>query len=146
MSFTHLTHQSNPKELTLCRRAITNLENILYQIKYFLFCYLNFYDELKRSFILFHVLLCAFPSPCTAHASSLPPSERRLAANRANAQFSTGPRSDTGKAISSRNAVKTGLTGRTILLPTEDAEAYEIHLLQYVESFAPVGARETELV
>ena len=73
-------------------------------------------------------------------------SERRLAANRANAQLSTGPRSDAGKAHSSLNAVKTGLTGRTVLLPTEDAEAYETHLLRYLDAFAPVGEEETRLV
>ena len=70
-------------------------------------------------------------------------SERRLAANRANAQWSTGPQTPEGKAKSSLNAVKTGLT---VLLPSEDAEAYETHLLQYLERFAPVGNRETELV
>jgi hypothetical protein len=79
----------------------------------------------------------------SAHAFS---SERRLAANRANAQLSTGPRTEAGKAVSSLNAVKTGLTGRAVLLPSEDAEAYETHLLQYVDAFAPVSARETELV
>ncbi|MBV9225510.1 MAG: hypothetical protein JOY85_15875 [Acidobacteriaceae bacterium] len=73
-------------------------------------------------------------------------SERRLAANRANAQLSTGPQTPEGKAKSSLNAVKTGLTGRTVLLPSEDAEAYETYLLQYLERFAPVGNRETELV
>ena len=82
----------------------------------------------------------------SALSSSTRPSERRLAANRANAQLSTGPRSDAGKAKSSLNAVRTGLTGRTVLLPSEDAEAYETHLLQYLEEFAPVGERETQLV
>jgi hypothetical protein len=81
----------------------------------------------------------------SALASSLP-SERRLAANRANAKLSTGPASPEGKAKSALNAVKTGLTGRTVLLPSEDADAYETHLLQYLEEFAPIGARETELV
>jgi len=71
---------------------------------------------------------------------------KRLAANRANAQLSTGPTTPEGKAKSSLNAVKTGLTGRTVLLPNEDAEAYETHLLQYLDRFAPVGNRETELV
>jgi hypothetical protein len=77
-------------------------------------------------------------------APSLSPN--RLAANRANAQLSTGPITPAGKAKSSLNAVKTGLTGRTVLLPSEDAEAYETHLLQYLEEFAPVGVRETQLV
>ncbi|MBV9227410.1 MAG: hypothetical protein JOY85_25520 [Acidobacteriaceae bacterium] len=82
----------------------------------------------------------------SALSASTPTSERRLAANRANAQLSTGPTTPGGKAKASLNAVKTGLTGRTVLLPSEDAEAYETHLLQYLERFAPVGNRETELV
>ncbi len=44
-------------------------------------------------------------------------SDAQLAANRANAQLSTGPRSQTGLTASALNAVKTGLTGRTVLLP-----------------------------
>lgn len=73
-------------------------------------------------------------------------SPQRLAANRANAQLSTASTTPEGKAKSSLNAVKTGLTGRPVLLASEDAEAYEAHLLQYVDRFAPVGERETELV
>lgn len=49
---------------------------------------------------------------------------KRLAANRANARLSTGPTSPAGKTKSSLNAVKTGLTGRTVLLPAENAAAY----------------------
>jgi hypothetical protein len=82
----------------------------------------------------------------SALASSPLPSERRLAANRANAQRSTGPRTEEGKAASSRNAVKTGLTGRTILLPAEDAASYEAHVERYRQEFQPVSARETQLV
>jgi hypothetical protein len=74
------------------------------------------------------------------------PSERRLAANRANALLSPGPTTPEGKAKSSLNAVKTGLTGRTVLLPSEDAEAYAAHLARYQEEFQPVGVRETQLV
>jgi hypothetical protein len=73
-------------------------------------------------------------------------SEARVAANRANAQLSTGPRTPEGRAVSSMNAVKTGLTGRTVLLPSDDAEAYEHHLVAYESEFQPVGLRERELV
>ncbi len=44
------------------------------------------------------------------------------------------------------NAVKTGLTGRTVLLPSDDAEAYQQHLAAYEGEFHPVGLRERELV
>jgi hypothetical protein len=55
-------------------------------------------------------------------------SEIQLTANQENAQLSTGPKSQSGKAISSMNAVKTGLTGRTVLLPSDDVAAYQTHL------------------
>jgi hypothetical protein len=41
-------------------------------------------------------------------------SEAQFSANRANAQLSTGPRTEAGKRIASLNAVKTDLTGRTV--------------------------------
>ena len=70
----------------------------------------------------------------------------RAAINRANSQHSTGPKSPEGKATSSRNAVKTALTGRTVLLPSDDAERYESHLAHYAKLYAPVGDQETTLV
>jgi hypothetical protein len=70
----------------------------------------------------------------------------QIAANQANAQLSTGPTSETGKAKSSLNAVKTGLTGRTVLLPNEDAVFYEAHVSQFMKSHAPVGDDERNLV
>ncbi len=48
----------------------------------------------------------------------------QMKANQANAQKSTGPITLDGKAIASKNALKTGLTGRTVLMPNEDAELY----------------------
>ena len=64
----------------------------------------------------------------------------------ANAQLSSGPRSEEGRAKSSLNAVKTGLTGRTVLLPSDDIAEYERHLGAYAEEFAPGGLLETNLV
>jgi hypothetical protein len=81
-----------------------------------------------------------------ANTSASRISEAQLTANRANAQLSTGSRSETGKRVSSLNAVKTGLTGRTVLLPSDDAVAYQ----QLVESFfrdhQPKTGREYEAV
>ncbi len=73
-------------------------------------------------------------------------SEARTNANRANAQFSTGPTSPAGRAKVSLNALKTGLTGRTILLPSDDADQYESLLLDFQKQFHPVGAVETHHV
>jgi hypothetical protein len=76
---------------------------------------------------------------------STPASPAAVAANRSNASLSTGPKSSEGKAKSSLNAVKTGLTGRTVLLPSEDAAVYECHVQRYIEDLQPVGAREHAL-
>src|SRR4051794_16074537 len=73
-------------------------------------------------------------------------SSARLEANRANAQLSTGPRSEEGKRKSSLNAVKTALTGVTVLLPTDDAAEYQRHIARYEKEFQPVGIEESELV
>ena len=67
-------------------------------------------------------------------------------ANLANAQSSTGPRTEIGKATSSQNALKHGLTAKTILLPGEDEAAYRKLCEGMFESFAPNGAPEKELV
>ncbi len=74
-------------------------------------------------------------------------SEEKLAANRSNAQHSTGPVTDAGKAASSRNAVTHGLTAKNII-PRTDAEKSEfrtIHESAYAE-YKPAGLTETLLV
>jgi hypothetical protein len=58
----------------------------------------------------------------------------------------TGPKTAEGKAISCMNALKTGLTGRTVLLPTDDASAYQAHVTGYEHEFQPAGMRECTLV
>ena len=52
-------------------------------------------------------------------------SEAKLAANRRNAQKSTGPRSAEGKRVSSRNAVTHGLRAETLVLLDEDPQALD---------------------
>jgi len=73
-------------------------------------------------------------------------SPARIAANRENSLLSTGPRSAEGKRTSSLNAVKTGLTGVTVLLSTDDAAEYQRHIVAYEKEFQPVGIEESELV
>jgi hypothetical protein len=70
---------------------------------------------------------------------------QQLQANRRNAQLSTGPRTEEGKSISSRNALKTGLTGRAVLLPNDDAALYEHHVASFFAELKPIGDREIEL-
>jgi hypothetical protein len=73
-------------------------------------------------------------------------SEARLNANRANAQFSSGPKTQAGKAKSSMNAVKTGLTSRSVLLPLDDALIYQQHLDRNFADFSPLTDKEKALV
>jgi hypothetical protein len=73
-------------------------------------------------------------------------SAAQVAASRINGALSHGPTSDEGKATSSLNALRTGLTGRTVLLPSEDAALYEAHLAQLREQYQPVGDQELALV
>ena len=73
-------------------------------------------------------------------------SEAQLNANRANAQKSHGPVTPEGKAKSSLNAVKTGLTGQTVLLPADDAIAYQSHLDRHFKQESPATDQEHTLV
>jgi hypothetical protein len=70
----------------------------------------------------------------------------RAAINRSNAQKSTGPRTEAGKQRSKLNALRHGLTGQTIVLPTEDHSAYERHSQSFLNQYHPKDATETKLV
>src|SRR6202049_3396285 len=70
----------------------------------------------------------------------------RAAVNKANAQHSTGPRTAAGKQRSSLNALRHGLTGQTVVLPTEDHSAYQRHSHSFLDEYQPNGATETQLV
>jgi hypothetical protein len=72
--------------------------------------------------------------------------QRRAATNRANSQHSTGPRTEPGKQRSSLNALRHGLTARTAVLPTEDPEACQRHIQQFLDEYAPASPTETQLV
>ncbi len=72
--------------------------------------------------------------------------DAQIAANQKNAQLSSGPTSDTGKAKSCLNAVKTGLTGRTVLLPRDDAGYYEAHVADFFKRWDPTSDDERNLV
>ena len=71
---------------------------------------------------------------------------KQLAANRANALRSTGPKTEEGKRVSSQNALKHGFAGFSILIEEEDREAYDQHLDAYFSRFKPVEQVEADTV
>ena len=73
-------------------------------------------------------------------------SAAQAAANLANAQSSTGPTSIAGKAASSANSLKHGLTAQTVLLPGEDEAAYRTMCEGMFETFDPENTPEKELI
>ena len=69
-------------------------------------------------------------------------SERQTAANRANALHSTGPKTPEGKAAVRLNACWHGLLARDVVLPEEDADAFEDLFSQVRANLSPVGPIE----
>jgi hypothetical protein len=80
--------------------------------------------------------------PATAAAVEID----RAEINRANAQHSTGPRTEAGKQRSSQNALRHGLTARSAVTPSEDHAAYQRHLRQFMDEYQPATATETQMV
>jgi len=72
--------------------------------------------------------------------------EKQIAANRANAKKSTGPRTPEGKARSSLNAVQHGLTARRPVLPNEDRAAFESFARGLRKDLRPAGPVQALLV
>src|SRR5580658_9382071 len=72
-------------------------------------------------------------------------SPAQITANIANAQKSSGPKTEKGKHRTRLNAYRHGLTGQICLLTADEHEAFDQHCTGIRESLAPVGALETEL-
>src|SRR5262245_41415622 len=73
-------------------------------------------------------------------------SEKQLVANRANASRSTGPKTETGKALSRMNACKHGLTSQAIVIGDEDPKEFERLRAELEEEYNPRLGIESELV
>jgi hypothetical protein len=73
-------------------------------------------------------------------------SPAQLAANAANARHSTGPRTPEGKAHSSQNARKHGLTARDVVFRDDQREEFEELAAGFHADLQPQGALEQELV
>jgi hypothetical protein len=73
--------------------------------------------------------------------------QKQAAANRRNAQESTGPRTAEGKARSRLNALKWGLSSLSGigLLPTENRAEYDRFRDEHLVDLDPVGAMEEQL-
>ncbi len=86
-------------------------------------------------------------SPATDHGplTTDSASAARAAANRLNAQKSTGPRTAAGKAKSALNALKHCLTSQSPLLPTEDPADYTLFAEGYLEELDPQSVEQFNL-
>jgi len=73
-------------------------------------------------------------------------SERKKAANRANALHSTGPKTPEGKAVVRFNAFRHGLLAQDVVLPGEEADAFEDLWNQVRANLSPMGPVEEFLV
>jgi hypothetical protein len=66
--------------------------------------------------------------------------------NRANAQHSTGPKTEEGKHRSSLNALRHGLTGQIVVMPYEELTAYQRHVKNLTDEYHPANTTEALLV
>jgi hypothetical protein len=73
-------------------------------------------------------------------------SAAKALANRQNSLHSTGPATAEGKAASSQNALRHGLTSKQIVLPGEDAAHYDELRQDLLAAYIPSNAAEALLV
>src|SRR5947209_6014623 len=73
-------------------------------------------------------------------------SPRQLEANRRNALNSTGPKSESGKRRSRRNAFRHGLTAETVIEVLEDSKDYRAFEAAVIADYDAQTAVERELV
>jgi len=72
--------------------------------------------------------------------------EKQIAANRANAQHCTGPKTEEGKANSSKNSFKHGLDAKSEIIRYEKREDYDKLIAEYYARFNPATPEERALV
>jgi len=71
--------------------------------------------------------------------------QAQIQANRLNAQKSTGPRTDEGKAVVAQNALKHGLRTEKAVIAGEDLGQFEFYRDELLGELAPAGAVESVL-
>jgi hypothetical protein len=72
--------------------------------------------------------------------------KRKIDSARANGGKSHGPATEAGRKKSSMNALKHGLTARTVVLSNENDDEYTDLLQSYVQKFQPADPVEMDLV
>ena len=70
-------------------------------------------------------------------------SDRKIEANRENAQSSTGPQTEEGKAKSSQNARRHGLSSATLFIPAGREDEFKAMFAAYYEEIKPIGEMQT---
>src|SRR5690349_6947398 len=73
-------------------------------------------------------------------------SEKRIAANRANAQKSTGPKTPQGKSNSSHNATTHGMLASIAVLRNENPESFDGFVQLHVDRFHPADEIESAIL
>ena len=84
--------------------------------------------------------------PAETESQNKPISAAQLAANRANAQRSAGPRSPEGKAKVAQNALRHGLTAQQIIVRDDEREEFEAMEAELLHDTKPCNGFEGELV
>ena len=72
-------------------------------------------------------------------------SQRQLRANRANAQKSTGPKTEDGKQRSRLNGMRHGLTGQVSIMTDENRAAHDAFCNPIIKRLGPDGPLELQL-
>jgi hypothetical protein len=68
--------------------------------------------------------------------------QKQIVANQQNAQSSTGPRTEVGKAEIAKNALKHGVFSKQIVLEEESQKEFEALKMEFYSQFQPQGLLE----
>ena len=74
------------------------------------------------------------------------PTEAQIIANRRNAQKSTGPKSQKGKAKASKNSVKHGILAKKTIISSENKQEFDLFKSKIFEELIPQSPMESILV
>ncbi len=73
-------------------------------------------------------------------------SDKQVIANRENTKKSTGPRTNSGKTRTAKNALKHGLLAQDAVLPGEDPAEFDQHITSFEDTYLPRNRVEKEIV